>query len=130
PWKRDSRNAAPILVEDVLTDPSLAAICDEITREGIRALAFFPLVYQDRLLGKLMVYFDRPRRLTTEERRLAETIGQHVSVGLVRVDAEAATMEALDRERAARQEADGARAQAELVSRAKDEFLAMLAHEL
>ncbi len=130
PWKRDTRSPTPLLVDDVLTDPSMTALRDALTREGIRSLAFFPLVSQDRLLGKFMLYFDHPRRLTTEECRLAETIARHVSFGLARVDAEAATVEALERERAARQEADGARAEAEQASRAKDEFLAMLAHEL
>ena len=130
PWKKDSRNPAPLLVDDVLTDPSMTALRDELTREGIRSLAFFPLVSQDRVLGKFMLYFDRPRRLTAEEGRLAEAIARHVSFGLARVDAEAATGEALERERTARQEADSARAEAEQVSRAKDEFLAMLAHEL
>jgi len=130
PWHRDTLNPRPILVEDVLTDPSVAALRDEIVHEGIRSLAFIPLQYQGRLLGKFMVYFEEPRVLTPEECRLAETIGQHVGFGLARVDAEAAAAEALERERTARTDADLARAHAEQVNRAKDEFLAMLAHEL
>jgi signal transduction histidine kinase len=108
----------------------MAPLREEVAREGIRALAFIPLVYQGRLLGKFMVYFDHVRLLTTEERRLAETIGRHMSFGLEQVRAHAETAEALDRERAARSEAVAARAEAEQASRAKDEFLAMLAHEL
>jgi PAS domain S-box-containing protein len=130
PWTRESTHPAPILVEDVSSDPSMAALRDEIVREGIRALAFIPLLHQDRLLGKFMLYFDRVRPFTADERRLAETVGRHVAFGLIRVDAEAATTEALLRERSARNDADLARGEAEQASRAKDEFLAMLAHEL
>src|SRR6185295_13682651 len=72
PWTPDSRDAVPILIGDVQTDESMAALRDEIEREGIRSLGFFPLVYQERVVGKFMVYFDRPRAWTTEERRLAE----------------------------------------------------------
>jgi PAS domain S-box-containing protein len=130
PWSRETKNPAAILVENVSSDPSMAALRNEIVREGIRALAFIPLVHQDRLLGKFMVYFDRVRPFTADERRLAESVGRHVAFGLIRVDAEAATAEALLRERSARNDADVARGEAEQASRAKDEFLAMLAHEL
>jgi PAS domain S-box-containing protein len=130
PWTPDSRDALPILIGDVQADESMAGLREEIEREGIRALGFFPLVYQERVVGKFMVYFDRPRTWATEERRLAEAIGRHVSFGLARVEAEATAAEALQQARAARHEADGARAEAEQASRAKDEFLAMLAHEL
>jgi PAS domain S-box-containing protein len=130
PWKRDSQNPAAIVVADVLADPTMNDLREEITREGIRALAFIPLVFQDQLLGKFMVYFDEPRPLSVEELRLAETIGRHVGFGLARVAARTAAIEALEGERAARAEAVAARAEAEQVSRAKDEFLAMLAHEL
>ena len=77
-----------------------------------------------------MVYADAPRTFSSDECRLAETIGRHVAFGLLRVDAERAATVALARERAARTEADVARAQAESANREKDEFLAMLAHEL
>jgi two-component system, sensor histidine kinase len=77
-----------------------------------------------------MVYADAPRSFSPDECRLAETIGRHVAFGLVRVDAERSATAALARERAARGEADAARALAESANREKDEFLAMLAHEL
>jgi PAS domain S-box-containing protein len=130
PWKPDSRDPLPILIGDVQTDASMSLLRDEIEGEGIRSLGFFPLVYQERVVGKFMLYFDRTRTWTTEERRLAEAIGRHVSFGLARVKAEATAAEALQQARSARHEADGARAEAEQASRAKDEFLAMLAHEL
>ncbi len=130
PWKRDAKDPDPILVEDVLLDPAMAALRAEIGREGIRALGFIPLVFQGRLLGKFRVYFEEPRRLAAEERRMAATIARHVSFGLARVDAEAALEEAFVRESLARAEAVAARALAEQANQTKDEFLAMLSHEL
>jgi PAS domain S-box-containing protein len=130
PWARDSASPRPIVVSDVQSDPSMEPLRAEIVREGIRALVFIPLVSQRRLVGKFMVYFDQPRALTPRESRLAEIIGRHVSFGLARVDAMSAAAEAFVRERSARSEADAARSAAERASQAKDEFLAMLAHEL
>ncbi len=130
PWSPDARDPSPILIGDVLTDPAVSALRDTITGEGIRALAFIPLVYQGRLLGKFMVYYDAPHAFSPDEVRLATTIAHHVAFGLARAQAEAAFEELLGRERAARQEADAARADAERANQVKDEFLAMLAHEL
>jgi PAS domain S-box-containing protein len=130
PWGPDSLDHAPIAVFDVFEDEALAPLRETVLAEGIRALLFVPIEAQGRLIGKFMVYADAPRRFTSEECRLAETIGRHVAFGLVRVDAERAATAALARERTARTEADTARALAESANREKDEFLAMLAHEL
>jgi hypothetical protein len=130
PWTADADDPQPIFIEDVAADPSMAPLREAILAEGIRALAFIPLVFQARLLGKFMVYFPEVRAMNTDERLLAETIGRHVGFGLARMGAEEAATHALAGERAARAEADRALAEAEQASKAKDEFLAMLAHEL
>jgi len=130
PWSPGTVDAAPILVSDVLAEPALAPLRDVIEAEGIRAVGFIPLVHHRRVLGKFMVYYDAPHLFTAEETRLAETVARHVAFGLVRAQAEAANEALLERERAARREADAARADAERANRSKDEFLAMLAHEL
>ena len=130
PWTPDVRDPSPLVVEDVLTDPAAGALRDVIAGEGIRALAFTPLVYRGRLLGKFMLYQDAPHRFSDDELQLAGTIAHHVAFGVARAQADAGIADALNRERIARTEADAARAEAERVSAAKDEFLAMLAHEL
>ncbi len=130
PWTRDTRDPEPILVEDVEQAADLAALSPAFRAEGIRALAFVPLVYQDRLLGKFMLYYGAPHAFTPEELRLASTVAQHVSFGFARVEGDEAAERLLRREQAARRDADAARAEAVRASRGKDEFLAMLAHEL
>src|SRR6185436_7509377 len=72
----------------------------------------------------------RPHRVRPEELRLVSTVAQHVSFGLARVEIEEASERLLRREQAARREADAARKEAVRANRGKDEFLAMLAHEL
>lgn len=84
PWNRDSRDPQAIWVEDVLEERSLSALRGTITAEGIRALAFLPLVYRDRLLGKFMIYSDVPRRFSDADARLAATIAAQVAFALAR----------------------------------------------
>jgi PAS domain S-box-containing protein len=130
PWTREARDPQPILVEDVDKAPELAPLLPTIRAEGIRAMGFIPLMYQGRLLGKFMLYYDTPHRIQPEELRLVSTVAQHVSFGLARVEIEEASERLLRREQAARREADAARKEAVRANRGKDEFLAMLAHEL
>src|SRR5690606_13619605 len=59
-----------------------------ILREGIRALAFIPLVYNGQLLGKFMVYYDEPHVFTDDEVRLARTVASHIAFAIGRKRAE------------------------------------------
>ena len=129
PWTRDSVDPAPILIGDVAAS-DLGALRPAILQEGIAALAFFPLALHGRLLGKFMVYYDRPHVFAPEEARLGATVAQHVASGLARVAADEAVASSFERERAARHDADAARREAVAANEAKDEFLAMLGHEL
>ena len=87
PWRPDSLEHAPITVFDVFQDASLASLRDAVLAEGIRALLFVAdRVRRAGCIGKFMVYADVPRAFSSDECRLAETIGRHVAFGLVRVD--------------------------------------------
>jgi PAS domain S-box-containing protein len=130
PWTRQTPDPKPLLVEDVATAASLGDLRGVIQAEGIVSMGFFPLEHQGRLLGKFMLYYDRPHAFSPEDLRLVATAAQHISQGLSRVLTEEAMDQLLQREQAARREAEVARAEAIRVNRHKDEFLAMLAHEL
>jgi PAS domain S-box-containing protein len=109
PWARDTRNARPITVADVEQSPDLAALLPVIRGEGIRALAFIPLLDETGVLGKFMLYFDSTHHWTDSEVQLARSIARHVAFALVRHAREAELREA---------------------NRAKSVFLATMSHEL
>jgi PAS domain S-box-containing protein len=85
--------------------------------KGIRAMAGVPLLSGDgHVLGVLHVDSTRPGKFSDDDVRLLQLAAERVALSV---------------ERAARTEAERrARAEAEAANRAKDEFLAMLSHEL
>ena len=93
PWAADVVDPQPVLVGDVEKDPSWAPFLDLFRREGIGALAFVPLVSGGRLLGKLMMYFERPRTLSPSEVDLVVALGNHLASVIARYDAVASLQE-------------------------------------
>jgi PAS domain S-box-containing protein len=86
----------PFLVEDIEREPSLAALRPVILAEGIRSLAFIPLVNQGRLLGKFMLYGTTPRRLSSSELAFITTVASFVGFAAVRTQQEDAMAGAKD----------------------------------
>ena len=70
-----------------------------------------------------MLYYDHVHDFSEEELNTATLVGQYVAFGLDRAHADVASRQLFERERAARRDAEAA-------NRAKDEFLATVAHEL
>ncbi len=87
PWARDARDPQPVLVPDVHADGDLAGFVPLFQQERIGALGFIPLVSGGRLLGKFMVYYDRPRALSPTELDLARAIANHVAAAVARFQA-------------------------------------------
>ncbi len=96
PWAGVEDGFPPVHVPDAEADPSIDAFRDSVLAEGIRALSFVALQHQGRLLGKVMLYFDAPRSLSSSESQLAVAIADHVAFALTRARAE----EALERAQA------------------------------
>jgi signal transduction histidine kinase len=78
PWTHQDRCPTVIVIEDVEKDPSLACYGSLFRDEGIRALAFVPLVYDSRLLGKFMLYSATPRRFD-EAATVAQSIADQLA---------------------------------------------------
>lgn len=116
PWGRDEPQPQPVFIEDVLKAGLDKPIFAAVRREGIRALAFIPITYENRLLGKFMIYYNEPHRFTRDEIQPAETIAIQVAFAIERKRVE-------DELKLARDEAQKA-------DHAKDVFLATLSHEL
>jgi signal transduction histidine kinase/ActR/RegA family two-component response regulator len=109
PWTRDAKQPAPIFVSDTETDDAMAPYRAIFRAEGIRALGFVPLVYGNELVGKFMVYGNEPRPFSERDGALARTVAAQIASAVGRSLAAEALQDS---------------------SRRKDEFLAMLSHEL
>jgi PAS domain S-box-containing protein len=99
PWSEDARNPQPVVVPDVETEPALEALREVILSEGIRSLAFIPLAYDGRLLGKVMLYYDTPRPLRNDVMQLAQSVASHIAFMIEHKRAEQALKESEDRYR-------------------------------
>ena len=88
PWSAEQRNPPPLFITDLTTSdlaPSLQAV---IRHEGVQALAFIPLTYGGQLLGKFMLYFDHPHRMTDEEVGWTQTLARTLALGIERTKAD------------------------------------------
>jgi PAS domain S-box-containing protein len=88
PWTREERGPRPILVPDLAAadlDPGLRAAIED---EGIRALAFTPLVSGGRLIGKFMTYYDAPHSFGRLETDLGLSIARQLAIAIERRESE------------------------------------------
>ncbi|HUE36685.1 MAG TPA: ATP-binding protein, partial [Candidatus Acidoferrum sp.] len=115
PWKKGEL-AQVVMIDDVATIEMDKELRMTIETEGIRSLAFIPITYEKRLLGKFMVYFNTPHCFGANELQPAQTIASQVAFAIEREQVSQQLKQAHD----------------ELLraSRAKDDFLATLSHEL
>lgn len=88
PWGPDTVGATPIWVEDILQSKESDTLKKTITNEGIRGLAFIPLITGGRLIGKFMCYYADPHTFNVHEVNLATTIGRQLALAIARKSAE------------------------------------------
>ena len=82
PWKPGETGATPFgvaTVEQSDLEPELKSV---ILAEGINALGFIPLVSNDNLIGKFMVYYDKPHEFTEAEFEIALTVGFQIAFSI------------------------------------------------
>ncbi len=104
PWTSAETHPQPICIDDVATSALAPELKAAMEAEGIKALAFVPLTYEKRLLGKFMIYFDAPHAFTKGELRPVETIASQVAFAIERQrDAEALEALVSDRTSSLRQ---------------------------
>ena len=113
PWKPEDANAAPLLVTDVREDPACAGYRAVMRSEDIRALAFIPLRFGNRVLGKFMLYYREPHEFTEEEIVFAEIIAGSVAFALEHFRVAGELEERLAREQQLAKAAEDARTVAE-----------------
>ncbi|MGE0451749.1 MAG: ATP-binding protein [Vicinamibacterales bacterium] len=87
PWTPDTSEPEPIIVGDVRAEASLAPFLSTIEAEGIAAMTFIPLVSLGRVIGKFMLYFERPYAVGAGELQLAGLIAAQVAFAVERTRA-------------------------------------------
>ncbi len=92
PWSKGEKDAQPILVTNVEAEPSLAGLLNVITDEGIAALGFIPLVFNQQLLGKFMIYYNHCHEFGEEEIRLLNTIAREVAFAIAETQSQIALL--------------------------------------
>lgn len=90
PWNADTKNAKPICIQDVFSDGSLSKFYNLFREENIISLTFIPLTYNNRLMGKLVLYWEHEHVIKSRQLQLAETIAnQIITAAMRRKDQEA-----------------------------------------
>jgi PAS domain S-box-containing protein len=90
PWTADTVDPEPLLVEELAGAGFPEELERAVRAEGISALAFVPLVHGGRLLGKFMLYHDRPHAWSEAEVMLSRTIANHLASATVRTETQEA----------------------------------------
>jgi K+-sensing histidine kinase KdpD len=79
PWKRGSVEAQPIAVSDAMQDASISTYRQVHAKEGIRAVAFIPMMGSGGLIGKFVLYYSAQHEFQTDELQFTQTIATHVA---------------------------------------------------
>jgi PAS domain S-box-containing protein len=88
PWKPSEQDPQPICVEDVAAADLEETLARTVQREGIAALAFIPLAWNGRLIGKFMLYSSVAYGFATDEISLSVTIAKQLAFAIERKRAE------------------------------------------
>ncbi len=84
PWERNDPSPHEIVLPNVDEAELDLHLKTTVLKEGIRAVAFIPLTYGRRLIGKVMVYFDQPHELPDRDRQVAHVITNTLAFGIER----------------------------------------------
>src|SRR5207247_1611739 len=82
PWKPDDPSPQPVFIDDIARVELDEHLRQVVLGEGIHALAFIPITYGDRLLGKFMIYYNAPHAFTAEEIRPAQTVASQIGFAI------------------------------------------------
>ncbi|HTV00668.1 MAG TPA: ATP-binding protein, partial [Luteitalea sp.] len=125
------RDDAPWVVVDSDADPRIEESLRSSYRHAhTRSLVWVPIHEAGRCVGALAVQARAPRDWRRQEVDLLRQVASRCWESMERSRLARTLHEAVEREQRARGEAEAQKRRAESANRAKDEFLAMLGHEL
>ena len=97
PWKAEERDPQPICVGDLEAADLSDAVRAAVRAEGIRALAFIPLVSHQKLIGKFMTYYNAAHPFSNAEIELSLTISRALAYCIARKRGEEALRQSEER---------------------------------
>jgi signal transduction histidine kinase/ActR/RegA family two-component response regulator len=124
------RQGRTVRIDDVAADPRSAPCAAAYAGIGARAVVIVPIIEEARLAAVFYLHEPSARHWTEQETAMAEDVARHTREVVRRSRLEETLRDAALERDALLQSERLARVQAERLSNAKDEFLAMLAHEL
>ncbi|HEY1051610.1 MAG TPA: GAF domain-containing sensor histidine kinase [Prosthecobacter sp.] len=116
PWPMDDPDPSPVYISNVEEADIGAHLKAVVLGERIYSVCFIPLMANGRLIGKFMAYHDKPDGFTPDDQTLGLVIARQLAFSIERQENALKTKDAEEALKAA--------------DRRKDEFLAILAHEL
>jgi two-component sensor histidine kinase len=90
PWTTDVSDPGPICVNDIDAVDIAEPLKSTVRSEGVRALAFFPLLVEGNLIGEFATYYEGPHVFTDAEVDLALTIARQLVFSIERLRTEEA----------------------------------------
>jgi PAS domain S-box-containing protein len=84
PWTPEETDPSPICMSDLEAAELSESLRATIATEGIRALAFIPMVARGKVIGKFMTYYEAPHSFTADEMDLAVTIARQLGFSVER----------------------------------------------
>lgn len=129
PWSQEDVNPAPIVTYDIFDDKELAPYYPIFSAEGMRGLAFIPLLYRSKVIGKFMLYSRVPYSFK-KEIEPAVAIAHLVAYAVIRRKIEEKLkLSEMNLENSLQQEM-AARLEAEKSITLRDDFISITSHEL
>lgn len=129
PWNQEDVNPAPIVTYDIFADKELTPYFSIFAAEEMHGLAFIPLLYRSKVIGKFMLYSRVPYRFT-QEIEPAVAISHLVAYAVVRKKIEEKLKLSEHYLEVALAKETQARAEAEKSVIQRDDFISIASHEL
>lgn len=129
PWSQEDVNPAPIVTYDIFEDKELTPYYPVFSAEGMRGLAFIPLLYRSKVIGKFMLYSRVPYHFK-QEIESAVAIAHLVAYAVIRRKIEEKLKLSETNLENSLQKEMAARLEAEKSIILRDDFISITSHEL
>jgi PAS domain S-box-containing protein len=81
--QRCVETAAPVIIADTNTDPLLAGVSASLSERSVRAMALFPIVFEEQVTGVLFLRSSKAHRiLTSHEVQFGQTVAAACAVAI------------------------------------------------